>query len=267
MRSSVFIVCFFVAVGLITAQDSPSKLLKGRVVVPNADVTGIAVQNNTSKRAVITDLDGYFSIQVQLGDTLVFSAVQLKRKLLPVSTDLMATPFVTVRMEEFVNELREVVVSPYGLSGNLANDLGTLNLEKDVSAEALGLPNADVKIITQNERRLYEADSGKFFYYYIIGASVNINKILNRITGRTKKLKKRVEIDRRYAQTKEVQESVVDSLFLQELKLPEEKIADFMYFCEVDAEFQQLVARDDQLQLWEYLMNRSKLYRKNNGLD
>ncbi|MET1260948.1 hypothetical protein ABV409_16510 [Flagellimonas sp. DF-77] len=267
MGNNLFLFFFFLGTVLVFSQDRTSKVLNGRVVVPNVDVTGVAIQNISTEKAAVTDPAGNFSIRVRLGDTLVFSAVQLKRKILPIGADLMATDFVTVPMEEFVNELEGVELNPFGLSGNLGSDVGTLTLEKDVSAEALGLPNADVKIITQSERKLYEADAGKFFYYYVIAASVNINKILNRLTGRTKKLKQRVEVDRRYANTNAVQESIVDSLFTQELGIPEERIPDFMYFCEVDSEFQRLSALGDQLQLWNYLLNRSKLYRKNNELD
>jgi len=236
------------------------------VVSPNKDVTGVTVQNITHQKATITDFDGNFSVTVRVGDTLVFSAVQFRRKVVPVTEALMGSTFVQIPLEEFVNQLEEVTVQPFGLSGNITSDLSGLALEKDVSAEALGLPNADVKIITQSERKLFEADHGKFLYLGL-GFGVNINKILNRLSGRTKRLKKQVATDHRYAQTQSVQESVEDSLFLRELHIPREKIADFMYFCEVDDEFQTLVAKGDPLNLWDYLMDRSKLYRENNGLD
>lgn len=241
-------------------------MIQGKVVSPKKDVTGVTIQNITTERATITDFEGSFSIRVQVGDTLIFSAVQFKRKLVPVSEALINSPFIQIPMDEFVNELQEVTVQPFGLSGDIEKDLTGLQLEKDVSAEALGLPNADVKIITQSERKLYEADHGKFLYIGL-GFAVNVNKILNRLSGRTKRLKKQVAVDRKYAQTQSVQESVEDSLFLKELHIPEEKIQDFMYFCEVDEEFQELVLQEDQLKLWSYLLKRSKIYRKNNGLE
>lgn len=225
----------------------------------------MTIQNITSERATITDFEGHFSIRVSKGDTLVFSAVQFKRKQVPISQSLMDSPFIQITMEEFVNELKEVTVQPFGLSGDIAKDLTGLQLEKDVSAEALGLPNAEVKIITQSERKLQEASKG--MYSLRAPLAININPIINAITGRTKMLKNRVAVDKKYAQTQAVQESVEDSLFLKELHIPKEKVADFMYFCEVDEEFQQLVVQEDQLKLWSYLLERSKLYRKNNGLE
>lgn len=220
---------------------------------------GVTIQNSTARRATITDFDGNFSIQVSEGDTLVFSAIQFKRKVLPVSRALMGSPFLQIPMEEFVNELQEVTVKPFGLSGDIEKDLSGLQLDKDVSAEALGLPNAEVKIITQSERKLYEATTG--------AGIVPLNPILNAITGRTRMLKNRIKIDRKYERTLKVQRDFADSIFLAEFKIPKTKMDDFMYFCEVDDEFQRLVSERDQLKIWSYLLDRSKLYRKNNGLE
>ena len=97
--------------------------------------------------------------------------------------------------------------------------------------------------------------------------AVNINPIINAITGRTKMLKNRVKVDKRYAQTKKIQNSYADSIFQIHLRIPQEKIDDFMYYCEVDDAFQELISTENRLLIWEYLLNRSKLYRRNNGLE
>ncbi|MDT0608612.1 carboxypeptidase-like regulatory domain-containing protein [Croceitalea rosinachiae] len=248
-----------------SAQTFSNKSLKGRVIAEGKDVTGVAIQNITAKRATITDLNGNFSIKVKLNDTLVFSAVQFKQKVLPISKALIDSPFITVPLEEFVNELREVVVNPYNLSGLLDSDLSGLELEKDVSAEALGLPNAHQKIPTQSQRKLQQATFGKFNVGMIL--SPPLDPIINAITGRTKMLKNRVKVDKTYARTQRVQNFYVDSIFMVDLKIPQEKIADFMYFCEVDTAFQATVDTHDKLKIWEFLIQKSKAYRDNNELD
>ena len=80
-------------------------------------------------------------------------------------------------------------------------------------------------------------------------------------------LKNRIKIDRTYERTLKVQRNFADSIFLAEFKIPKTRMDDFMYFCEVDDEFQRLVSERDQLKIWSYLLDRSKLYRKNNGLE
>jgi hypothetical protein len=80
-------------------------------------------------------------------------------------------------------------------------------------------------------------------------------------------LKNRVEVDKNYAQTQRVQGYYADSLFLTTLKIPMDKIDDFMYFCEVDETFQAAVESQDRLKIWDVMINKSRAYRKNNDLD
>ncbi|WP_431163439.1 hypothetical protein [Flagellimonas beolgyonensis] len=263
MKRIVPLLLFFL-VGLARAQDG-EKTLFGRVTSLDKDVVGVVVQNITSRNAVITDLDGNFSIPIQLNDTLVFSAVNFIRKTVPVTDALYRSNFIEVPMQEFVNELKEVVVRPYNLSGDLNQDVGQLKLAKDVSAEALGLPNAHQRIPTQSERMLQTATYGKFNLGMIL--SPPLDPIINAITGRTKMLKNRVKVDKAYATTQQVQNSYADSLFTNTLKIPIEKIDDFMYFCEVDENFQTLVDSEDQLKIWDFMLEKSRVYRKNNNLD
>lgn len=264
MRNKLlFFFLFCLSLSAYTQQEG--KLLRGRVSSSTKDVVGVVLQNISSNRAVITDMDGNFSIQVQINDTLRFSAVQFKRKTLVVNQVIFDTEFIVVPLDEFVNELQEVVVRPYNLSGDLNQDLGQLKLEKDVSAEALGLPNAHSKIPTQSERKLQQATFGKFNAGMILAPP--LDPIINAITGRTKMLKNRVKVDNTYARTQRVQGFYVDSLIVATLKIPFEKLDDFMYFCEVDEAFQLLVDTHDKLKIWDFMVEKSRAYRRNNNLD
>lgn len=252
------------------AQEGDGKVLQGRVTSADKDVVGVVVQNVTAGEAVITDLDGNFSIQVRVNDTLLFSAVHFLRKSLPVTEALYQSNFVEVPMQEFVNELKEVVVTPYDLTGDLTKDIDRVTLEKDVTAEALNLPNAHRRIPTQNERKLQEASSMSMTAGGGLGGAgggMSLNPIINAITGRTKMLKNRVKVDKTYAQTQEVQGFYTDSFFVSTLKIPMEKIDDFMYFCEVDEDFQTALLSEDKLRILDIMIQKSRAYRENNNLD
>ena len=265
MRNKSLLFLFLIASIAIQAQQTGTKQLRGKVYSTHKDVVGVVVQNLSSQRAVITDMDGNFSILVSRQDTLAFSAVQFQRKLIVVNDMIYDTSFISVPLEVFVNQLQEVVVRPYDLSGDLNQDLGQLQLEKDVSAEALGLPNAHAKIPTQSERKLQQASFGKFNVGMIL--TPPLDPIINAITGRTKMLKNRVKVDKTYARTQRVQGFYVDSLISSNLKIPVEKLDDFMYFCEVDEEFQRTVDTHDKLKIWDFMVEKSRAYRRNNNLD
>lgn len=235
------------------------KDLEGKVYSADGDVAATHVLNTTTQRATITDINGFFSIPVHVNDTLVFSAVQFKKKQVVVTLSIYSSTFLSVPLEDALTELDEVVVTPYNLSGDITKDITTLNLEPVVTASTLGLPNAYVKVPTKSERELFEATTG--------GGIVPLNPILNAISGRTKMLKQRIKRDDLYERTLRVRDFYADSLYRTELKIPEEKTDDFFYFCEVDSNFQRIVDTHDLFKIWEYLKARSVLYRENNDMD
>tara|TARA_R110002126_G_scaffold171312_1_gene320112 strand:+ start:1448 stop:2134 length:687 start_codon:yes stop_codon:yes gene_type:complete len=224
----------------------------------DGDVAATHVLNLTSQRATITDENGFFTIPVQMLDTLEFSAIQYKKKIVVVSTAILDSKFISVGLEDALTELDEVTVTPYSLSGNLLADLSTLDLDPIVAASTLGLPNAYVKIPTKAERELSAATAS---------LGMSFDPLINAITGRTKMLKKRVERNKLYDRTERVREFYEDSVYLKQLLIPIDKIDDFLYYCEVDPRFQQVVDTHSELEIWEYLRQKSLLYRENNSLD
>jgi hypothetical protein len=258
----------------LNAQDYTTTL-EGRIFSKDGDVSATHVSNITSNKGTITDLDGFFTISVKLNDTLVFSAVQYKRKEIVIDVKIIEEEKLLVPLEASLTKLDEVVVTPYNLTGELDRDAKRLKIEPVVTASTLGLPNAYVKVKTQNERKLFEADNGKFITFgnYTLDSTfnpmvmINLNKILNRLTGRTKMLKSYVAIDKEIALLNKVKRFYNDSIYEQELKIPTDNISDFMNFCEVDTTYATVVASDDILRLWEFLERNSLTYRKNNGLE
>ncbi|SDE04864.1 CarboxypepD_reg-like domain-containing protein [Pricia antarctica] len=247
----ILIPCCLIMAASAQGQDFFSEKMEGRVYSDDGDVAATHVLNTTTDRATITDSDGFFAISVHLNDTLVFSAVQYKRKEIVVTLNLLESKLVLIPLEEALTELDEVVVTPYNLSGDIARDLSNLDIEPVVTTSTLGLPNAYVKPISKAERELYAATANPI---------MSLDPLINTITGRKKLLKKRVERNKIYARTERVRDFYVDSLYTTKLKIPKEKIDDFLYFCEVDPDFQSLVDTHDRLAIWEFMRKKSWVY-------
>ncbi|MFX0557357.1 carboxypeptidase-like regulatory domain-containing protein [Maribacter sp. CXY002] len=258
MRSNILWLLFLAPV-FTMGQNSMVKDLEGRVYSKDGDVAATHVLNTTTQRATITDNNGFFSIPVRVNDTLVFSAIQFKKKELVVSQAMLESKLVMVPLEDALEQLDEVVVMPYNLTGDIIKDVTTLETAPVVTASTLGLPNAYVKVPTKPERELYEATTG--------GGILPLNPILNGISGRTKMLKKRIARNNLLSRTQRVQAFYADSLYRAELRIPENKTDDFFYFCEIDSAFQSVVDTHDLFKIWEYLEKRSLAYRMNNGLE
>lgn len=254
--------CLFVS----SIKGQQTKKLEGRVFSKDGDVAGTHVMNISSQKATITDAIGFFSVQVRLNDTLVFSAIQYKRKVVPVNSEILESRFLNIFLEEERIKLDEVLVTPYNLTGDLTKDLDSLNIGSVVTTGSVGLPNADIIPLTPSERKFYAARTWDA-YFYILAAGTRIDPLINYFSGRTKMLKKRIAQDNANEQMKSIRHIYVDSLFIHGMHIPRESIADFMNFCEVDSTFQSTLEINDRLVFWEFMRRKSVTYRKNNNLD
>ena len=259
LKSRIWLLILLFICAFSRAQSVFPGQLSGQVVHGEKAISDVHVMNTTSNRATISNEQGNFAISAKPYDTILFSAVQFQRKVLVVSPSMLQSKKIVVPLDEFVNELDEVILMPFDLSGDLSRDMGRIKTGQIVTASTQGLPNSYVIPITQAERKLYEATTG--------GSGIPLNPIINAISGRTKYLKKVLATERKYARTGRVRDFYADSLFVKELRIPAAKIDDFMYYCEVDVSFDEIVDSHDRLQIWEYLKRKSFVYRRNNDLD
>ncbi len=226
--------------------------LKGKVESSFSDVTGVHVINKTQESATITDAYGYFDIPAQEGDTLLFSAVQFRKEEIIVTAGILQTPSFVIHLTEQVTELDEVVLK--NLTGNLDTDLRRIRTDS-VTAIHMGLPNATKRLPTQTERRLNEATTG--------GGFIPLNPIINAISGRTRMLKDRLQKERETAKLEKIRVSFNKDFFIS-LGIPEEKIYDFLYFCSVQAGYNQILGADNNMLLQQFLQKQAEAYIKLN---
>ncbi|WP_029665089.1 carboxypeptidase-like regulatory domain-containing protein [Cellulophaga baltica] len=253
------VLMLFLAIG-IQAQDH-QVTLEGNVQVVNSELAGIHVQNVSNKKATITDDYGFFALAVRLSDTVVFSSVQLKKKEIIITQAILESKRLLVALEEAENELQEVVVMPYNLSGDLTKDAHGLK-QSVVSSSTLGLPNTHVVKMTYNERKLLEADRGTMIKVLPLGFAINTHKILNRISGRTNMLKDRIIREEKNNAVAQLLAYYPDSIISKNLKIPDLQLHEFVYFCEADENFDALLESENQLLVWEFLERKSKVFLK-----
>ncbi|AIY13299.1 carboxypeptidase-like regulatory domain-containing protein [Cellulophaga baltica] len=255
IKTSLYSVFFFICAASLYAQDTASKEIAGRVSSADGDVAATHVLNISLQKAAITDIDGFFTITARLNDTLVFSAVQFQRKELVMTKELLASKSLNINLEPSLNALDEVVVMPFNLSGQLGRDMNRIEIDPPLTAASLGLPNAFVEKMSQAERKAFSARSGG-----------PLLTALNALTGETKRLRLISEREAKYTRTEFIRKAYHDSLYVKQLKIPADKINDFMYFCEIDSSF-AAIDKKDNLSIWEFMLHKSMAYRKNYELD
>ncbi|WP_435315472.1 carboxypeptidase-like regulatory domain-containing protein [Cellulophaga fucicola] len=244
MKKNLLFLIFISACFFANGQVVLYKAVKGTIMSTAEEVVGVYVINTTSGQATIANANGFFVMPANETDTIIFSAVQFKKKDIIVTKKMLESKNNIIVLEETLEELNEVV----------------LDQRTFVSAKSLGLPNADAVVLPQSERLLHDANHGPMFG----GLSINMNKLLNAINGRTKMLKKRVARDRRYARSQEMRNSYADSVFIKDLNIPRDRIEEFILYCEVDSEFNSLAREKNDFIIWDFLVRKSLVFLKEN---
>lgn len=223
------------------------------MVRANEDVDGIHVLNKTALKFTITDTDGSFRILVRPGDTLTFSSLRYQIKEIRIDDRIMGLDTLYVNLVEKVNELDEVVVGKI-LTGSLSSDLQNFKVETDINFYDLGIPGYVGKPKTQQERRLNEATTG--------GGIIPLNPILNWISGRTKRLKSNIRLERNDICLRQFRDEYEDLLFEKEF-LDEDLKIEYFYFCSESEGFSELCDRKDAISMIDFFNNKLKIFKSN----
>jgi len=219
----------------------------------NDDVENIHIINKTARVFTISNEAGNFKISAKINDTLVFSSVQHKTKVLIIDGDLVLNKTVTVVLDEQVNQLKEVIVGKV-LTGNLLLDIDNTEGNPPINFYDVGIPGYTGKIATQSERRLNEATTG--------GGFIPLNPILNAISGRTKMLKNQVALEAKDELLFSIK-ARLSKVFFELNPLDEHLIMDFFYFCQEDENFMMACKNQSDLKILQFLENKYNQYINN----
>jgi hypothetical protein len=189
------------------------KSIYGVVKVENASAEGIHVTNLVSEKATITNEKGEFWLEVQEDDLLVFSAVHLNYWRKSISASDIKNGKMEVVMTAKVSELEEVVVTEYS----------------KINAKDLGIINYTPKTYTPAERRLRTATTGI------------LDPLLNWISGRTKRLKNDIGIEKKEFMISWLDDNFEDTDFTDTFKIPSEYVKGFKFYVVEDADLAQAI--------------------------
>jgi len=238
---------------LLTLHTAISQTVEitGRVTT-SLDAENIHVINKTAQVFTTTNAFGGFRMTVNLNDTLQFTSIQHKLKEVIVDASIIIHKQLDVHLEEFTYSLDEVVVGRM-LTGDLFQDLSNVEGEP-ITAKQLGIPSYQGKPKTQSERKLNEATTG--------GGFIPINPIINAISGRTKRLKNYIKLERNDDLLYTIRKRTEAMLFSMET-LPEVSRNEFFYFCSEDVNFVARCKNKNDLEILEFLNEKLIQFKSN----
>lgn len=235
------------------------KELKGQLIADD-DVEGIHILNKTALKYAISNEDGSFLILAKATDTLSISGLKYESMEVVISQSMEDLGEFSVQLTEKINELREVIVGKI-LTGSLESDLENSDAKTDINFYDLGIPGYTGKPLTLNEQKLHDADAGPWGHIGL-GFGVNLHKLLNKVSGRTKKLKEIVELDDKERCMNRLRTDY-ESIIFENDSLAEQHKNEYFMFCQEDQGFKALCDRKNDLESIEFLQEKLKAYKEN----
>ena len=203
---------FFTIVGFSQSE----KIIAGKILVKNATPSGVHIINLVNEKEVISNEKGEFKILAKVDDLLVFSSLALDYQRKIIETEDYNTGFFTMEMTAKINQLDEVEVIQYN----------------KINAVDLGILSKKPKAYTPAERRLENAGVFRPTDILLIPfGGMPIEPLLNAISGRTKQLKKELQIERKEFAILKIGDLFPDEYFVVQLKIPKDYVKAFQYYC------------------------------------
>ena len=252
---------FLIVLLFIQKTSSQSIELFGKIE-SEINSENIHVINKTSQVFAITNASGEFNIIVKMNDVLMFSSVLHKPKEIIISKEIIVSKVVFVQLVEQINVLDEVLVGKV-LTGDLLLDIQNTEGDPPINFYDVGIPGYTGKIATQSERRLHEA--GEFkpkMLLGLLGGGLPLNPILNGISGRTKMLKARVELEEKETLMQSIKARLSKDFFASN-SLDEDLIMDFFYYCADDENFVKHCKNQTDFKILIFLRMKYQQYMQN----
>lgn len=231
--------------------------LKGKIIA-GSELESIHVLNISAQKFAVTNANGEFEIPAKLNDTILISSIQYIPQNFIVSKTSIELKFIAITLTDRVNELDEVIVGKI-LTGTLLSDVENSDAKRDINFYDLGIPGYTGKRKTLKEQKLYEADAGKSVVIAPLFIGVNFHKILNKISGRTKKLKRAVTLEAQNICMNRAKSDFSELLF-GEQDIEEHLIIEFFYYASEDPEFLDLCNTKNSMLMYEFLLKKLYLF-------
>jgi len=228
--------CFLFFSSIIGAQNANEKIFHGKITAENALVGKIDVVNLVNEKAAVTNADGDFYILAKAGDVLVLASENFEFKRKIISSEEFESELIFIQMKSKPIELKEVLI----------------NKHPEINSESLGIISPNQKKYTPAERKLKTAGDFKPIQLLgILGGSIPIDPIINKISGRTAMLKKEVAVEKKERLLNRVSGLYSDDFYIKQLKIPYDYIEDFQYYMIDDKGFQAAMkAKNKTMQLF-----------------
>ena len=253
----------------LKAQEVERFIVDGRISAPSeGDIEGVTLYNNSSNRGTITDKEGTFKLAVALNDEIIVSAIQYATFKVKVDQRTLDTKKLGIYLNPVVNQLREVTVRQYDLTGNLVVDVSNIktvdfDTEFDLSFETMEFdyeftPDKWSSIPGNFAESAFYNGQEQYGVNLLGGIGLLTQIIFNKKASRSFALKPRNP----EKTVQSLRERYTHQEIREAFKIPEGKEDDFLFFAEEHGLTDNLLLDKNQLVLLSFLEENAVAYRK-----
>ena len=213
------------------------KLIKGKVMTGQIPVENVEVINISNQKTTTTNAKGEFQILAKANDPLIYSNSNyegIRKRLL---------------QSEFNSGIISVNLIP------IATNLDEVLIDKNTTITGLEAS----KKFTPAERRLETANRQ---FRLNQGLEISNDAIINKISGKSKRLKKEVEVEKKEAFLEDLNETFPDEFFIEDLKIEKEYVEGFKYYLAEDPNFRKAYHSSSDQEFGSLLMRKTEDYKQ-----
>lgn len=245
----------------VISQNIDRISIDGRIIANDSDVENVTVFNSSSNKGTITNENGEFKIDVALNDLLTISALQFEQLKISINKDVIKTKQLTVFLVERVNKLNEIVLLPYGLSGNVAVDVTSIEtFNPDLDAIYFGVNDVGAFEFSDDYKSGVEnsvVTTENLKYGLNVGAILGV--ISKNVFGKSKQNKEKSKSALKIPENNSLSDVYGQAVLSRMLDIPEEKMRSFINYVEQKPIEKKLLEEGNEVELLEFLVkNRNE---------
>ena len=269
MTKNLLFLLFIIVSPVLMAQDIVRINVSGKIHVPEGDdAEGISVYNISSQKGTITNPDGTFEILLAENDRILISALQYQSFTVIVDRGIVERRKINIFVNPAVNILKEVVITPYDLSGNINADVAkipTYNVTKDWDFSYKNLEYG-YHFEPDSQTAISGNAAEEAMYGHAIKDGADVLAILGGVAqllfpkGKKLNAVKREEKSRLLSNN--MQQRFSGEFLKANFDIPRDKAAEFLYYAQERGLTESLLKPENEMELMEFLRNKSLAFKQ-----
>ena len=260
MTKKLLLLLLIAVAPALFAQDITRTKVAGKIYVPqDDDAEGISVYNISSQKGTITNANGGFEIEIAENDRVQITDLQYQSFTVVIDKGIIERKVMNIFLNPAVNQLEEVVVRPYDLSGNINVDvkkIPTFDVTKDWD---LSYKNMEYgyTFVPDDQTSITTNAAEEALHDNALQNGANVLAILGGVANLLFPNGKKITIvekqENQNLLSNNIQQRFSKDFIAANFDIPEDKAVDFLFFAQENGLDQKLLKPENEMQLMDFL--------------